>query len=289
MISIIIPNYNNEKYIKQCLESILNQTYKNIEIIIIDDKSNDNSVSVIKEFQKKYSNIILIENVYNVGVGKSRIIGLKYCKGKYITLIDGDDYLVGNDYFQKCIDEFNNNELLDMVVMPYFSEKIKNINFKKKLIITEEKYKIDVFYNDNFTPLFNKIIKKRIFDNNILSDRIINEPPLTYYKLLYYCTNIICLENDNKNYYYYRNNSKSLSNTSNKIKSCVFTTVVELSIYHFLRYEIKTDFLKNEYGIKYIKKVINRFYNNETLFDEYKKLYPNEFNEIMNYIKLIEY
>jgi len=90
-ISVIMSAYNAEKYIAEAIESILNQTFKNFEFIIINDCSTDNSLKIIKKYMKKDKRIILINNKKNFGRAKSRNRGLKIAKGKYIAILDSDD------------------------------------------------------------------------------------------------------------------------------------------------------------------------------------------------------
>ena len=89
-VSIIIPVYNSEKYLRQCLDSVINQTFKDIEIIVINDGSTDNSLQIIQEYVNKYSNIKLI-NKQNEGCYKARNIGLETATGEYIAFLDADD------------------------------------------------------------------------------------------------------------------------------------------------------------------------------------------------------
>ena len=93
LISILIPTHNNEKYITSCLESIINQTYKNLEIIVIDDFSTDNTRQILKEFEKKDKRIKIITNSQNYGYGKSVNIGIKNSKGNYIQIVESDDFI----------------------------------------------------------------------------------------------------------------------------------------------------------------------------------------------------
>ena len=99
-ISIIIPFFNRERYLPQCIKSIISQSYKNLEIILIYDSSTDNSVLICKEFAIKDERIIIIDNKYNEGVEKARLEGLKKSKGEYIFFIDADDWL-DNKYILK--------------------------------------------------------------------------------------------------------------------------------------------------------------------------------------------
>ena len=88
-ISIIIPVYNSEKYIRRCLNSILNQTFQDFEIILIDDNSKDNSLKIISEIEKIHKDKIkILKKAKNVGAGASRNKGLKIASGEYITFID---------------------------------------------------------------------------------------------------------------------------------------------------------------------------------------------------------
>ena len=110
-VSVIVPVYNVEKYIKRCIESIINQTYKNIEIIIIDDCSNDNSASICDSYKNK-ENITVIHNNKNKGVSYSRNRGIETASGQYLLFVDGDDYIISN-LVEKCIKKLcfeNENE-----------------------------------------------------------------------------------------------------------------------------------------------------------------------------------
>lgn len=91
MISVIIPAYNSEKALKRCINSILSQSYKDFEIIIIDDGSNDKTNEVAQNYKDRFTNIRLITNPKNVGPFKSRIIGVDNSLGEYVTFIDSDD------------------------------------------------------------------------------------------------------------------------------------------------------------------------------------------------------
>ena len=98
-ISIIVPVYNVEKYLERCLDSLINQTLKDIEIICINDGSTDNSSEILKEYAKKDSRIIII-NQNNQGISVARNNGMNKAKGKYIGFVDSDDW-VDLDFFEK--------------------------------------------------------------------------------------------------------------------------------------------------------------------------------------------
>ena len=94
-ISIIIPVYNVDKYLDDCLSSVFRQTLKNIEVVIINDGSTDNSINIIKKYQNEYNNIILIEQE-NKGLSVARNVGIEHATGKYITFLDSDDFITEN-------------------------------------------------------------------------------------------------------------------------------------------------------------------------------------------------
>lgn len=93
LISIIIPVYNNEKWFERCIESVINQTYNNLEIIIINDCSTDNVEDIILKYKKLDNRIIYIKNEENKGVGYSRNRGIEASNGNYIYFLDSDDYI----------------------------------------------------------------------------------------------------------------------------------------------------------------------------------------------------
>lgn len=92
-ISIIIPSYNNEKYLKRCVDSALKQTYSDIEVICIDDKSTDNSLKILHAYTERDSHIKVLALGSNAGVSNARNIGLQMITGDFVCFLDSDDYL----------------------------------------------------------------------------------------------------------------------------------------------------------------------------------------------------
>lgn len=104
LISVIIPCYNLEAYIEKCIESLENQTYKNMEIICVDDCSKDNTYELLKKLEKQYDNIVVLQNDKNGGAAYARNNALKVAKGEYIGFVDADDY-ISQDYYEKLIEK----------------------------------------------------------------------------------------------------------------------------------------------------------------------------------------
>ena len=108
LISVIIPVYNVEKYINRCVDSVIHQSYTNLEIILVDDGSPDNCPTICDNYSKQDSRIKVIHKK-NGGLSDARNVGIEHSKGKYITFIDSDDY-ISNDYVEilyKLITKYN--------------------------------------------------------------------------------------------------------------------------------------------------------------------------------------
>ncbi|MCW3082667.1 MAG: epsJ 1 [Bacteroidetes bacterium] len=107
-ISVIIPCYNAERFVAECLFSVLNQTHKNVEVICVDDGSSDNSLSILNDFQQKYPEIIRVISVPNQGASKARNLGLSQTTGDYIQFLDADD-VITNEKLEKQLAGFSGN------------------------------------------------------------------------------------------------------------------------------------------------------------------------------------
>ena len=120
MISIIVPVYNSELYLKKCLDSIISQTYENIEIICIDDNSSDDSLRILQEYEKKDQRIKVLQKV-NEGVSFARNAGLDMARGDYILFVDSDDWI------DRCTCEVALKKILeetaDLVMWSYIRER----------------------------------------------------------------------------------------------------------------------------------------------------------------------
>lgn len=109
-VSIIVPVFNGEAYIQKCINSLIKQTYENIEIIIINDGSEDKTESICSIFEQKYENIKLLNKV-NEGVTVARLCGIKQAKGKYISFVDADDW-IENDYVEKMMNYLSDADIV---------------------------------------------------------------------------------------------------------------------------------------------------------------------------------
>ena len=178
-ISIIIPIYNVEKYITECLESVIYQTYKNLEIICIDDCSNDNSLKITEEFALKDKRIKIIKFKQNLGVAQARNTGIESATGDYIFFLDSDDYIKSDiiEKMYKKICETNS----DIVVagIQAFSEDNENEYLVKKATKSNSTYNSINYYKTSMINLeealkkipcvsWGKLFSKKFIHNNQL-------------------------------------------------------------------------------------------------------------------------
>lgn len=193
LLSVIIPVYNGEKYIKRCLDSVLQQTYKLLEIIIINDGSNDDSFDILTNYKNIDDRIILI-NQDNQGTSKTRNNALCLAKGKYITFVDIDDYLEKNTYetvmsrMDEDIDIISFGATCDFEIENYSINKVLENSCDRKYIIDE------LFKSGLFNPLWNKIYNAELIKNKIFFPKDINQGEDLIFNCLAY-SNAIRIQN----------------------------------------------------------------------------------------------
>ncbi len=170
LISIIIPIYNIEQFLKKCLDSILSQTYPNYEVLLINDGSTDTSEVICKEYVNKYNKFQLYTKENN-GVSSARNEGIKKARGKYLVFIDGDDYIEKN-YIEMLYKPFNGYDI-DLSVCGYIKENINGdiiykIDDKDNYLSERRATILSLFGKDKYYRyqgyIYNKLYKKSIID-----------------------------------------------------------------------------------------------------------------------------
>lgn len=192
-VSIIIPNYNNAKYLDRCIRSAINQIYNNIEVICVDDKSTDNSVEILKAYEKVNPNFKLILLEENAGVSNARNEALKICTGDYVGFLDSDDYIEPNF----CTDLYNSIIKYDSDLACGGHIKINNLNrrlskWKPTMDISFNPID-DIYYFTKHRNVTQKLFKTKIIkDNNIQFRKDLNymEDALFLVTYLKYCKSI---------------------------------------------------------------------------------------------------
>lgn len=164
-ISVIVPIYNVEKYLEKCLNTIISQTYKNLEIILIDDGSNDNSGIICDEYAKKDKRIIVIHQK-NTGVSSARNKGLKIASGDYIGFIDPDDYIQKNMYEIMLNNILESKSDICICGIKRITEDgiIANITKKQEIREYTKKEILELLIQDKYitTSVWNKLFKSEL-------------------------------------------------------------------------------------------------------------------------------
>lgn len=225
LVSILIPVYNTENYLAYCLDSIINQTYNNLQVIIVDDGSIDNSLTIAKKYANKYP-FIEVYHQKNSGVATTRNRLLTYIKGDYTLFIDSDDW-IEHDTIEFLV---NNAVRKNYDIVAY--SMVTNTMFPKKSFISEvwnkQKSIKEFLIHTRFRgSLWNKLIKSSLLKG------ITFDPSISYGEDALFCWNI--LQNCNsilftdKQLYHYRMNNESISHqnfgskklTGHKVWECI--------------------------------------------------------------------
>lgn len=212
-VSIIVPVFNTEKFIERCLISLVNQTLKDIEIIIVNDGSTDNSVEIVKKFQNNDSRIKII-NQSNQKQGAARNNGLKNANGEYIGFVDSDDW-VDFSYYEELYRQAKNYEAdiaLATNVRVGGRKTKKRLNITSVEVFSDLQDKIDVNQQWKNECPTNKIYKRKmLLDNDIFfPEKVFCEDKLFTIRAVYQANKVVTVPNIN--YYYFRN-PKSTVNT----------------------------------------------------------------------------
>lgn len=226
MISIVIPVYNAATYLRDTLNSIVNQSYTNVEIIIVNDGSTDKSSEICHEYAKIYQNIMVYDRENN-GVSASRNYGIEKSNGDYIWFMDSDDILEEDAllYAVEQQEKYNADVVIGGMNLCYLDKNIKIPKQIERDIALDEvdfKYQYDkLFFLNYISPLWNKLIRKKIINDNGLK---LNES-LCMYEDYVFCMDvllkskkIICLSKIFYNYQIRRNESLSRKYRENVLK-----------------------------------------------------------------------
>jgi len=207
-VSVIVPVYNVEKYLDKCLNTLCHQTLKEIEIIVVNDGSPDNSEEIIKKYEKKYPKKIVYLKKENGGVSSARNYGIDAAKGEYIGFVDGDDY-VEVDMFEKLYTKAKSQDF-DLVVCDL------NLVYDSKLEYKSSCYDVDLFdskeikdtYINVYPVIWNKIYKRSLFTDEMkFKLNVWHEDVLFLYKLFPYVKNIGVIKEALINYVQRENSS----------------------------------------------------------------------------------
>lgn len=287
-ISVIVTSYNNGQYIKKALDSIINNTFKDIEIIVVEDCSTDNSKNIINQVIKGNPNvdIKLIENEKNVGAGMSRKIGIEHATGEWISLIDADDW-IEPEFFEKLIS--NVDDSIDIVY--------GRINYAESEDMIERDfihYSGEITVSDNMEMMRNftyyglhylnyNLTRRKLYDEigGYCKARFVEDTPTA--------VALVCMAKSIKVIPYYGYNYRSVPTSLTHVHNdadrafCMIYNMID--IVKFLKDKGKDDLSNLLYN-----NLISDFYKNCSLYrldaDDMEKVNARQWKEIVDFYKI---
>ena len=255
LVSIVVPVYNTEKYIRTALDSLIGQTLKEIEIIVVDGTDVDNSTNIIKEYMKRDPRVRIIFNVGNVGPGPSRNLGIEAARGEYVGFLDSDDY-VNKEYYEilyKAATADKSN-IYDIAKGNCLMEENGRITYKGTSTgtVTAGSRKINEYFTyQHFTGMFStKLLREH--PNARYGDMLVGEDLVFLNSACYYARNLVFKENAE---YHYVQRKGSISNTESPRK---FVDVPRFyrAMIEFLKSTRDNDMIKRRAGT--LKGIVDR-------------------------------
>ena len=291
-VSIIIPVYNNEKYLKECIDSCINQTLQDIEIICIDDKSTDNSLKILKEYSLKDNRIIIIQQEINQGQGVVKNCGLCAAKGEYVMFLDSDDWYE----IDTCEKAYNKIKELrtDICLFEHFrySQNQKNKKICNNMLtpflkyINNEKIDLDIVEGNYIKSA---LMTMYIYDINFLkkhniafSDNRIGEDVVFMSQVLLYAKTLCLIREPLYNY--------RILEIKDKGKGSSYDTKAWISIFVSREKALENILLSDNknlhsaYCIYYIKTILNWYYRYTKIDKSIRKKYYNKMHNAYNTI-----
>lgn len=218
LISVIVPIYNVEKYLERCVDSIVNQTYKNLELILVDDGSPDNCPQMCDDYAKKDSRIKVIHKK-NGGLSDARNAGMAVATGEYISFIDSDDY-VSDDFFECLLNVMNkeNSDIAECSVVKFYEDNHFDEffdNLSAKTYDTQNAMSALIAENPFHQHVWNKLYKTELVKDVPYAVGKLNEDEFWTYQVFGRANKVAKL---NKTMYYYFQRSSSIMGVGYNIR-----------------------------------------------------------------------
>lgn len=276
-VSVIVPIYNVEKYLEKCINSLLSQTLEDIQIILVNDGSKDNSGNIAKEYEKNNKNRIIYVEKENGGLSDARNYGLKYATGDFIAFLDSDDYIEKNAYeemYNKAIEEN-----ADYVECDFIWEFPNKIRVDKQYPYKNKKEMLSFVR----VVAWNKLIKRQlIIDNNLEFPKGLRYEDIEFtYKLIPFVNKFVYVD---KPFIHYVQREGSIANVQNERTAEIFTVldnVIEFykknNIYEKYRDELEYNYARYLLcsSLKRMCKIKNKTIRKKLLTENWERLNSN--------------
>ena len=289
LFSIIVPIYNVERYLEQCIESVLAQDYQNYELILVDDGSPDNSIDICTKYAKQYSNIVFIHKI-NGGLSDARNSGIKLARGEYLMFLDSDDYWEGTSILSDLskISEENPDLIIYDLTFRYKDNKKEYYPISKEGLTGD--YIVD-FYTLTSRNIFrpsacNKVVKRKIImDNQLFFPKGKNHEDLDWsFNLAPYISSYALYDS-----YFYIYRAKRLGSITEFVKPKNTKDLIDIVLEKLQMIKNMHDSPLSKGLYQYLVKQKQFVYDSFTLLsEEHKKIYENEFHELKKSLEDID-
>lgn len=283
LISIIVPVYNVYDYLDRCVKSLTTQTYQNIEIILVDDGSSDDSGKLCDLWRKKDSRIVVIHKK-NGGLSDARNAGINIAKGKYYSFIDSDDYIT-NDTIEKLYVSMKENKCdISICNMKHFNDNNETFDFyipTNHLMVYKN---LDRFKTLNQPSVCNKLFRASLFVDIRFPKGKYFEDTYVYHELLYKANSVVLTGHDGY-WYYIREGSISYSKYTDKYFDFVEAVYLRMTylIKHNVSYYSKEAALSLYAAVANSEKYIIQSKENKEKFKQMRKWYKGAYVYLMKY------
>ncbi|RRT93466.1 glycosyltransferase family 2 protein [Empedobacter falsenii] len=253
-VSILIPVYGVEKYISKCLDSVVNQTYKNIEVLFINDCTEDNSINIVEQYinskNKNFDKITIIHNQTNIGLAATRNVGLKNATGDFIFHLDSDDYLELDAIESLITLQLQENADIVFSNLRFVYSNESTVVKKLKFISDKDEYLTNILFRSTGLNVVGNLYRKDLFEDvKFVEGLNFGEDYVTLPKLVFSSNKITFLEKPIYNYIKLNTNSY----TSNINKKSILDIISAYENIHQFFIQNKTN--------KFIQINENAFYN----------------------------
>ena len=273
LVSVIIPVYNTEKYLRNCIESVISQTYKNLEIILVDDGSPDNCGKICDEYAKTDLRIKVFHNE-NGGLSRARNFGIEKSNGEYVTFIDSDDFVEPN--FVSTLVELCKKHNADIVQCNrcYNNEKKDRESECERIYSNiEAQY---LLLGENYIPTVNstcKLINKKLFDTLKFEEGRIHEDEIIIHRMLYLSNKVVFI---NKRMYVVNRSEGSITRSEYSLKKLDYLYALEDRIQFYTNVKLKELYTLTLYNYimsvkKNIKQIQKKFPEEKIIIKQLKR------------------
>lgn len=278
-ISVIVTVYNKENAVKKCFDSIFSNNTENVEIIVVNDRSTDKSMDIVKEYTSTHNNIKIVTNEKNMGCGYSRYIGIKNATKEWISFIDADDY-ISDDYFQNFINYLKTDNECDFI-----SSYVEAVSRRRVVRSKYDDGNLHIFYPNEFLSKYDdytlhflnpSMVKRELFDKvDYCQSRMMEDMP-TALMLLSVAKKYVRIPG--RNYYYCLDNS-GIAASFDYVKKTIYLYDNYASSLKEIK-QISPDKFKEYY--EFIKEKVNEI---KPIFDRMNKFEIEKYSDKIEHIK----